>query len=896
MNMLRNSSFEDGWYHPEGVPELQVPEEWVFWYATPDCENPYDPAEHSRFVRPEVRVLPKEQLPPLEQDLFILDRHHTLKIFKGSGAWYGKLQQLTLPGHYLFTVNIFADLVKEYLDGMKVWADDPQGHDGLVRLSSAGQQGPWVSLTPGQWNDISWEFRCTEFEILQVEIMCPFPLANSGIFADAWSLTQIEESSEEYPFVAYGSKIGIHTIASNKVVQFAAEGDLYGAPFVVVKAVDQFGTLKTVQAESPDTILMARVCSDLEGCQGVEDPNTDLSAMAQALMQKITEALDGDPDLRLVDYWEPVNEPDPPGAFGYEQLAKLMIRCMEIAEASNLRLALFSLNAGTPEWDEMEAMVETGVFSRAAQGGHILALHEGVFNDDPVDKWYGDLIPGAPHVEGAGALCFRYRYLYHLLAQRGEVIPLVVSEFRVNGANFPIDAEETAARMAWYDEQFRKDYYALAVLPFTLGPIGHWGDHDYEYAYPDLMTYRIGIKDMPNSRPTDEEDVYGLPREQYERVYVLLSPSADTSWAEAAVRGSWDCYRYTVGGSADDAGIGALESKTVIAVNPSDWGDSLEDFFSTYYPRVRYEPIIASSPQALEQILKGEIRHLELGLHDYVGGRWMLSQRMPGCCLVHTTVQTNPAIGLDFRDLGEDITVICRLAWGYADGTGTLPRPEHKDAFVNAVVQTIANTRGVDYWHVGNEPNNPQEWPGFGTSNLFALTPEYVIDIYNAIYRQIVASIGPPPIDPYYGPGSNNRYWWAEILNGIEGAHALFLHTKTQTNNSDEVWSYEKFSDDPLKWQYLHLRTIETGLEVVPERFTRLPVYITELNPQHKTQIGGELGWIPNNAEWVRQAIEYLKQDSRITGACFYRYELAGDQTNFGLLDKPVILEAIKEG
>jgi hypothetical protein len=109
---------------------------------------------------------------------------------------------------------------------------------------------------------------------------------------------------------------------------------------------------------------------------------------------------------RVVDYWEIVNEPAPPGVAGYRRLAELMKLCMEKAERHGLKLGIFAFNAGTPEWAEMQAMVETGVFGRARQGGHILTLHEGVFYDWPIDQWWGHQIPGSPVVEGAGALCF----------------------------------------------------------------------------------------------------------------------------------------------------------------------------------------------------------------------------------------------------------------------------------------------------------------------------------------------------------------------------------------------------------------------------------------------------------------------------------------------------------
>jgi hypothetical protein len=155
--------------------------------------------------------------------------------------------------------------------------------------------------------------------------------------------------------------------------------------------------------------------------------------------------------------------------------------------------------------------------------------------------------------------------------------------------------------------------------------------------------------------------------------------------------------------------------------------------------------------------------------------------------------------------------------------------------------------------------------------------------------------MGPPPLDPYFGPSSNNREWWTHILEHIDGADALFLHAKTQTNDPGEVWSREKFSDWPLEWQYRHLSAVETGLKVVPDRFQELPVFVSELNPQSLRTPGGEVGWLDENAEWVHQALRYFREETPVTGIAFYRYGPAGDETPFTLRDRPVILKAIRE-
>ncbi len=411
-----------------------------------------------------------------------------------------------------------------------------------------------------------------------------------------------------YPVVERGSKVGIHAIMPGETIPYLRRLLENGTAFPVIKAVDGLGLLADVKALSPQTITIGRVTSSIEAAPGIM--GADLNQMADSLVQLVLNKIAVSPELqggRVVDYWEICNEPAPPGVAGYRRLAELMILCMEKAERYGLKLGIFAFNAGTPEWAEMIAMVETGVFGRARLGGHILTLHEGTFHDWPIDHWWGHQIPGSPVVAGAGALCFRYRYLYHLLKMRGEVIPLVVSEFypvRAGGPYTGYSPEEVTRRVAWYDDEASKDYYHWAFCPFTVGPSLGWEICDYGYAYPNLVNHMIAIKNRENARP-EPAIPHGLPREQYPRTYVLLPPGAGREWVEAILSsGAWDRYRWTIGGSADDAGIGALDIRTVIAVNPSLWPGDLQQFFQTYYPGIRYIPIQANSPQELAQQLQ----------------------------------------------------------------------------------------------------------------------------------------------------------------------------------------------------------------------------------------------------------------------------------------------------
>ncbi len=340
-----------------------------------------------------------------------------------------------------------------------------------------------------------------------------------------------------------------------------------------------------------------------------------------------------------------------------------------------------------------------------------------------------------------------------------------------------------------------------------------------------------------------------------------------------------------------------------LGASPSDWpGDDLPRVLRDYYDPLAFT--IEHRPDRPRPATK-----LLIGLHDHDGGVWLKQKNIKGVCVVLATVQ-DQAAQLDFTDLSKaGITVLLRIGYGYADGTGTLPRPDRLAQFEKAVADTLNAAKGVTASHYGNEINNAMEAPGWNPTtgnpgpNYFPLTPDYYIASYNRLWYMIRTDVklGPAPLDPYFGPpfpylawSSDNREWWRAILNGIAGADAFFLHSKTQSNATTEIWSSDKFQNDPLRWQYLNFRSIEPYLAEVPDKYKALPVYISEANPQRK--INGALGWEGSSAAWITECVNYLKTWNAglghqvISGAAFYRW--ANDE--WRLSNKTMILNRIE--
>ncbi|RMG97121.1 MAG: hypothetical protein D6706_09110, partial [Chloroflexi bacterium] len=218
--------------------------------------------------------------------------------------------------------------------------------------------------------------------------------------------------------------------------------------------------------------------------------------------------------------------------------------------------------------------------------------------------------------------------------------------------------------------EFYAQYPTVKAATWTL--LGGWGgiandvqkliapvrDFTLTTVFPDPVPPTTTTTTLPTPLPPPSP---GKPRVQYGRTYLLLPPQADAPWAEAAasVVFSPNGPRWTIGGSADDAGIGDLDNRHVIAVNPAGWGsgedgNGLPGFFNKYYPGVTYEEVIARTPEELVIVLKsilGQLPYIPVEPLSQRDGRWA-SVRLGevgspktignwGCLLVAYTMMAN---------------------------------------------------------------------------------------------------------------------------------------------------------------------------------------------------------------------------------------------------------------
>ena len=193
-NLLPNPSFEQGWYHPSGIPELQIPVHWRFEWE--EGGNPLDPDPWNIYVRPEVRVLSPDFLPSFEHQLYIWDGMRTLKIFKREGAVHVRLlTEVALPaGSYEFQIKVYPDMIVDYdKDGNKIWAPDPLS--GELCFIVDGSKSDWILPVFGRQNIYRHQFDTSAFSgavTVGVAFRGRWAILNNGWFVDDWTLYKIQ--------------------------------------------------------------------------------------------------------------------------------------------------------------------------------------------------------------------------------------------------------------------------------------------------------------------------------------------------------------------------------------------------------------------------------------------------------------------------------------------------------------------------------------------------------------------------------------------------------------------------------------------------------------------------------------------------------------------------------
>ncbi len=243
--------------------------------------------------------------------------------------------------------------------------------------------------------------------------------------------------------------------------------------------------------------------------------------------------------------------------------------------------------------------------------------------------------------------------------------------------------------------------------------------------------------------------------------------------------------------------------------------------------------------------------------------------------------------------------VIARLNHGYGS-TGTIPDPNDAaktDGFIQACATWAQNSGdGCHIWIVGNEVNNPREWPGRAM-----ITPVAYANVFNRVRAAIRQGahandlVCPAPIDPYNAQWGDARRYFTEMLRGITDLDGLILHAYTHTPEVSDITHTRTFANAPLLGQYFDFQVFRPLLDLVPARWRNVPLFITETDILPFTAPDGSLAppWSRNGERWVPAAYAEIQRWNAVPAAqqihclTLFRWEMAfEDGVTFSIRDK----------
>ena len=275
-------------------------------------------------------------------------------------------------------------------------------------------------------------------------------------------------------------------------------------------------------------------------------------------------------------------------------------------------------------------------------------------------------------------------------------------------------------------------------------------------------------------------------------------------------------------------------------------------------------------------------------------GQWLVANGLRGLLVIPTFLGTT-AQTLDytaFANAGIRVLVNLRYSWSTdMGGAGTLPQPYTApgNEFVAAAIATIRNSRGVWGWEIGNEANNPREWPRGET-----LTASGVARLYNQIWNGVRESdlLSPGALDPFNAQAGDPRDWLATIYGSIAGADFLSFHGYSRGPDPAQIGSLDRFADAPLQWQYLNYPGCVAALwKALPSAYQGKPVYVTEYNHLYKDQ-EPNWGWVTDErAARVVQRAYAAAQEANLAGVALYRW--TGDA--WAVHDNAAVLGAVRD-
>ncbi len=313
----------------------------------------------------------------------------------------------------------------------------------------------------------------------------------------------------------------------------------------------------------------------------------------------------------------------------------------------------------------------------------------------------------------------------------------------------------------------------------------------------------------------------------------------------------------------------------------------------------------SDSRPPVTQTPSGESPYI-FGIHDPFDRTLFANSGKTGWVLITEPVGANPATACGNRNAYYDWSragfgVIARLNYGY-HGAGTLPPQASYSSFVAACarwvelsIDPLDRQHGCHIWIIGNEMNNPREWPGNKDGKGGEpITPDAYARCFNAVYAAIKAVqpgaiVCPGAVDPYNAEAGDSKDWFTQMLSQITALDGIVLHAYTHGPAPSLITSKATFEHDPLTWQYYNFLAYRTFMDLIPGQWREVPVFITETDQVE--------AWRDANDGWAREAYAEIHRWNQSAHhqqiRCLLLYRWQWDQ--WALERKPNVLNDFKQ-
>ena len=524
------------WYTTNDRGELKRPDKWEIWVHEHKMTHSWDAGNTDGWVVPEVKLTESYADNPKVYPARWNGDDRSVQFFKSWGTTDCGLFQtveITTPGKYNASCVVHAwssnGNQANYSDGIgaigfaqklsAALTDSEKAAQFQIGIDPTGGTNPFAGTVV--WSEVWCVYN--KFRFISVDADLPigkatvfyrgknlWRLQHTDKYATSFSLQMVEVTTPEPPPTVAGTTLlGVHLTSDSGFTDVMREMLSLGIHFATVKVCVSAGISRDIKAIDPTVTVIGRLMKGSNDTN-VEGPDLsgDLLVAAQKVMGSLLPEWRKYPD---VDIWEIINEQKPPSILAAERQTTFLLHCINIAEANSFRVAVPSHSLGTPEYDIMR--VQSVLLKRLKAGKHALALHE---YSSPMNKLFGDPIPGATANPERGPLSFRHRFWEDFTDDMPDVY---ITEFNMDPV--PSDIAYWKTQLIWYINEAKKRPYLKGIHLFNWGGLGGAWSQFESSREPYLTAFKEIVRSTA-SPIVEPPPVSVLPVEPYDKHYNIV--------------------------------------------------------------------------------------------------------------------------------------------------------------------------------------------------------------------------------------------------------------------------------------------------------------------------------------------------------------------------------------